>query len=62
MHDRDEATGHYVSALLPTLPFPDRTFALATSGFLLFTYPDHFDQAFHLGALREPREVSKDSF
>ncbi len=56
--DRDEATGHYVSALLPTLPFADRTFALATSGFLLFTYPDHFDQAFHLGALRELLRVA----
>jgi hypothetical protein len=56
--DRDEGTGHYVSALLPPLPVPNRAFALATSGFLLFTYPDHFDQAFHLGALRELLRVA----
>ncbi|WP_156040895.1 SAM-dependent methyltransferase [Chondromyces apiculatus] len=56
--DRDEATGHYLPALLPTLPFPDRAFALATSGFLLFTYPDHFDLAFHLRALRELLRVA----
>ncbi|MFG3041937.1 hypothetical protein ACGFYZ_34065 [Streptomyces sp. NPDC048330] len=56
--DRGNATGHYVGAALPHLPFPDGTFTLALSGFLLFTYPDHFDEDFHLRAITELLRVA----
>jgi len=50
----------YVPALLPELPFPDRSFDLVLSGHLLFTYPDHLDEAAHLRALRELVRVCRD--
>ncbi|KUO06128.1 hypothetical protein AQJ67_04875 [Streptomyces caeruleatus] len=50
---RTEGSGHYVSAALPALPFPDREFTLVISGFLLFSYTDRFDLDFHLSAVRE---------
>lgn len=49
----------YRPAVLPALPFGDRTFDLVLSGHLLFTYPDHMDQAGHLAALRELVRVSR---
>ncbi|MCP3802983.1 hypothetical protein NLX83_27285 [Allokutzneria sp. A3M-2-11 16] len=56
--DKAEGTGHYRAALLPELPFADDSFALAVSGFLLFTYADQFDYAFHLAAVRELLRVA----
>jgi hypothetical protein len=56
--DRRHHTGYYHQASLPDLPFPDRTFSLALSGFLLFTYPDHFDPDFHLRAIDELLRVA----
>jgi hypothetical protein len=50
---RTAGTGHYVSASLPVLPFPDREFTLVLSGFLLFSYGERFDFTFHLEAVRE---------
>ncbi|MFD4835849.1 hypothetical protein ACFWPV_39330 [Streptomyces uncialis] len=58
--DRNENTGHYRAASLPSLPFPDDSFTLAVSGFLLFTYPGHFDLAFHLAAIRELARIATD--
>ncbi|NED06917.1 hypothetical protein G3I55_35315 [Streptomyces sp. SID6648] len=58
--DRRNATGHYMRASLPRLPFADGTFSLALSGFLLFTYPDRFDEEFHLRALTELLRVATD--
>jgi hypothetical protein len=49
----------YVPAVLPDLPFPDDAFDLVLSGHLLFTYPDHMDQAAHRAALRELVRVSR---
>ena len=49
----------YVPALLPHLPFPDASFDLVLSGHLLFTYPDHLDEAAHRAALRELVRVSR---
>lgn len=43
----------YVAAQLPRLPFGDRRFRLALSGFLLFTYPDRFDLGWHVASLLE---------
>ncbi|MFE9663960.1 hypothetical protein [Streptomyces sp. NPDC005955] len=57
--DRREGTGRYLAAGLPALPFPDHHFALAVSGFLLFTYPEHFDTAFHLAAVTELLRVAR---
>ncbi|MFE9601374.1 hypothetical protein [Streptomyces hokutonensis] len=56
--DRDENTRHYQPGALPRLPFPDDSFTLAVSGFLLFTYPRQFDVDFHLRALRELLRVA----
>jgi hypothetical protein len=52
--------GRYVAAALPHLPFADRSFALALSGHLLFTYPGHLAFEDHLAALRELIRVSSD--
>jgi hypothetical protein len=55
-HGADE---RYVVAVLPELPFADRTFDLVLSGHLLFTYPDHLDEEAHLAALRELVRVAR---
>lgn len=47
------ADGHHVCAALPDLPFPDGAFRLVLSAYLLFSYPDHIDEARHLESLRE---------
>jgi hypothetical protein len=49
----------YVAAALPTLPFPDRHFALSVSGFLLFVYPELLDIDDHLAALCELSRVTR---
>lgn len=58
--DRAETTRYYRALSLPSLLFPDNTFTLAVSGFLLFAYPRHFDLSFHLTALRELTRVAAD--
>lgn len=52
------ADERYVAAALPRLPFADRAFRLALSGYLLFAYPDHLDRAAHEAALRELLRVA----
>ncbi len=54
------ADEHHVRAELPRLPFPDRSFRLALSAYLLFSYPDHLDEAAHLAGLRELLRVARD--
>ena len=54
-HGPDNA---HVVASLPCLPFPDRRFRLVLSAYLLFSYPDHFDEAAHLAGLRELARVA----
>jgi hypothetical protein len=49
----------YVAAALPVLPFPDGRFALAVSGFLLFTYPNVLDVDGHRDALLELVRVTR---
>ena len=51
--------GGYVPATLPQLPFPDRRFHLALSGYLLFTYADRLSFDDHVIALRELLRVSE---
>jgi hypothetical protein len=43
----------YVAAGLPRLPFGDRRFRLALSGFLLFVYPEQLDFDAHVAGLLE---------
>jgi len=50
----------YVVASLPGLPFADGAFRLVLSGYLLFAYPDHLDEAAHEVALRELLRVARD--
>jgi hypothetical protein len=45
--------GRYVSASLPTLPFPDSGFDLALCSHYLFLYSDHVDTPAHLASMRE---------
>jgi SAM-dependent methyltransferase len=56
-HGPDE---RYVAAALPELPFPDGGFRLVLSGYLLFAYPDHLDDADHEAALRELLRVARE--
>jgi len=44
---------HHVVGSLPHLPFPNRRFRLVLCAYLLFSYPDHFDESEHLSGLRE---------
>ena len=50
----------YVPAALPGLPFADGAFRLVLSGYLLFAYPDHIDEAAHEAALRELLRVARE--
>ncbi|MDH0442504.1 class I SAM-dependent methyltransferase [Stutzerimonas stutzeri] len=55
LSDFDEGCrqGRYVSASLPSLPFPDSEFDLALCSHYLFLYSDHVDGATHLKSMRE---------
>lgn len=57
---RGKAAGRYVVAELPQLPFGDRTFDLALSSHLLFTYSEQFSADFHVAALRELLRVASE--
>jgi hypothetical protein len=50
----------YVAAALPALPFPDGAFRLVLSGYLLFAYPDHLDDADHEAGLHELLRVARE--
>ncbi len=52
------ATGRYVNAALPHLPFPDQVFDLALSSHFLFLYSQAFDLTFHLRAMQEMLRVA----
>lgn len=52
-YPRGRREGRYVDAELPCLPFAERAFDLALCSHFLFLYSAHFDEAFHLHALRE---------
>jgi len=64
------AAGRYVTASLPSLPFPDRSFDLVLSGHLLFTYAPaetggfsshaDFDGPFHEASLRELLRIARE--
>jgi SAM-dependent methyltransferase len=54
------ATGRYVAAALPALPFADRAFDLAVCSHLLFLYSAQLDRAFHLAAVKELCRVARE--
>ena len=56
-HGPDE---RYVEAALPELPYADDAFRLVLSGYLLFAYPDHLDDAAHEAGLRELLRVARE--
>jgi hypothetical protein len=56
--DVADPDGNYVAAALPALPFADRQFAMAVSGFLLFSYAELLSFDDHLAALLELGRVT----
>ncbi|MEY2715379.1 MAG: hypothetical protein RIT24_1722 [Planctomycetota bacterium] len=67
--DAGKASGRYIAASLPALPFADRSFDLTLSAHLLFTYSDPatggllknspFTPEWHLAAARELMRVTR---
>jgi hypothetical protein len=47
------ASGRYVAASLPALPFKDKAFDLALCAHFLFLYSELYDADFHIRAIRE---------
>lgn len=56
--DFTEHRERYVTASLPSLPFPDRHFDLALCSHLLFTWADQLGLDWHLAAVRELARVA----
>lgn len=50
--------GRYLAGALPKLPFADRSFGLAVCSYLLFTWADRLDEAWHRAALTELARVA----
>ena len=50
--------GRYLAAALPELPFADQSFRLALCSYLLFTWADRLDEAWHLAAVTELARVA----
>jgi len=59
-YDAGRATGRYVTAALPRLPFADHAFDLALCSHLLFLYSAHFDAEFHCLAIHELLRVARE--
>jgi len=53
-----KATGRYVAAALPSLPFADNTFDLALSSHFLFLYTTQLGESFHIESVREMCRVA----
>lgn len=52
-YDAGKASGRYVDAALPSLPFGGGAFELALCSHFLFLYSAQFDEAFHRASIRE---------
>lgn len=50
----------YLTQELPSLDFANQTYDLALCSHFLFLYSQHYDQNFHLAAIREMLRVSKE--
>lgn len=55
------ATGRYVEAELPRLPFDDLSFGLALSSHFLFLYTIHLGEEFHRLAIQEMCRVAREA-
>jgi aromatic ring-cleaving dioxygenase len=55
-----KATGRYIQASLPALPFDDRIFELALCSHYLFLYSDHVDADQHVLAMKELCRVANE--
>lgn len=60
-YDRGRREGRYLTAKLPSLPFPDGAFDLALCSHMLFTYSDHLTLTFHVAAIRELCRVAREA-
>lgn len=58
--DFNEHRDRYLTASLPTLPFPDGGFDVALCSHLLFTWADQLGLDWHLAALRELARVARE--
>jgi len=59
VQDMKQNPQHYVHAVLPNLPFADKSFDLILSAHFLFTYHEQLDYAFHLAVLKEFLRVAR---
>lgn len=59
-YEAGKASGRYVHAELPTLPFADQSFDLALSSHFLFLYSTQLGETFHLDAVREMCRVARE--
>ena len=53
-----KASGRYITASLPTLPFADDSFDLALCSNFLFLYSAHLDRKFHLDSILEMLRIA----
>ena len=59
-YEQGRATGRYLDAGLPSLPFADGAFDLALCSHFLFLYSQQRDEAFHLQSVRELCRVARE--
>lgn len=60
LEDMKQQPEHYVSAVLPLLPFKDQEFDVTLSAHFLFMYADRLEYNFHLETLKELMRVTKE--
>jgi hypothetical protein len=60
-YDRGKATGRYVAAELPDLPFEAESFDLAVCSHFLFLYSDHLSLEFHRKAIQAMCHVAAEA-
>ena len=58
--DAGRASGRYVDAALPKLPFADDSFDIAVCSHFLFLYSEQLSQTFHVESIRELCRVSRE--
>ena len=59
-YDAGKASGRYLDAALPSLPFTDSSFDLALCSHYLFLYSEQVSEALHLAGVREMCRVARE--
>jgi len=59
-YEAGKASGRYINASLPVLPFADTEFKLALCSHYLFLYSEHIDQQQHISSMRELCRVASE--